>query len=189
MKNLRGKKFGKLNPIEPCGKNKHGSIKWLCFCDCGKSLVVVGADLTRGNTKSCGCYKIEKARANIKHGLASIDHNGKKAQVYRMLAAAKHRAKKKNIPFSLKIEDIKIPDFCPVLGIPIKKDNNKFSFDSPTIDCLIPELGYTKENVSIISFRANLIKNDASLQEIEKLYNWLRARVTNGTSAGFHPSA
>jgi hypothetical protein len=185
MKNLKGKKFGKLNPIEPAGKNKHGSIKWLCFCDCGKSIVVVGADLTRKNTKSCGCYKIEKARANIKHGLASIDHKGKKSQEYRILAAAKHRAKKHNLPFNLDLSDIKIPDICPVLGFPIKRDNRVFRFNSPTVDRIIPNLGYVKGNVAVISFRANRIKIDATVEELEQVVQWLRAQVAIGTSASF----
>ena len=47
-------------------------------------------------------------------------------------------------------------------------------FDSPTIDKLIPSLGYTKGNVWIVSRRANMIKSDATLEELELLVNNLR---------------
>ena len=40
-----------------------------------------------------------------------------------------------------------------------------------------PELGYVPGNVRVISFRANTIKNNASMREIEQLLEWLR-RVT-----------
>lgn len=58
MKDLSGKRFGKLTAIEPIGKNRYNNYLWLCHCDCGKEIVVPGGNLTRGNTKSCGCLKI-----------------------------------------------------------------------------------------------------------------------------------
>ena len=47
-------------------------------------------------------------------------------------------------------------------------------FDSPTIDKLIPSLGYTKGNVWVISRRANMIKSDATLEELELLVGNLK---------------
>lgn len=54
MNDLAGKRFGKLTVIEVNGKNKFGSYMWLCKCDCGKEAVVIGSNLIRGNSKSCG---------------------------------------------------------------------------------------------------------------------------------------
>lgn len=45
----------------------------------------------------------------------------------------------------------------------------------PSIDRLVPSLGYVRGNVNIISNRANLLKKDATLQEIESLYLWMKA--------------
>lgn len=60
MKDLTGKKFGKLTAIKPVGKNKFGSYMWLCRCDCGREAVVIGSNLLRGNSKSCGhCNDIQ----------------------------------------------------------------------------------------------------------------------------------
>lgn len=92
--------------------------------------------------------------------------------------ALKCRAKKEGIPFNLTLEDLEIPDVCPVLGIRLKDwgENNigGYKDDSPSIDKFIPELGYVKGNVAIISFKANLMKRDATLEEVEKLYLWMK---------------
>ena len=65
---LTGKKFARLTVISKAG-HKGKETTWNCVCDCGASLVVIGRDLRCGNTMSCGCLQIERARdANIKHG-------------------------------------------------------------------------------------------------------------------------
>lgn len=52
---LIGKRFGRLLVISQA-ENFHGSTYWNCICDCGNEKVVKGVRLTRGITKSCGCY-------------------------------------------------------------------------------------------------------------------------------------
>lgn len=39
--------------------------------------------------------------------------------------------------------------------------------DSPSIDKVIPELGYVRGNVWVISNKANRIKNNATLEELK----------------------
>lgn len=66
---LAGQRFGALLAIGESGKTKHGNIKWLCVCDCGREKVVASAKLRQGQAVSCGCLKAELcAAANIKHG-------------------------------------------------------------------------------------------------------------------------
>lgn len=93
-----------------------------------------------------------------------------------ILARIKHRAKKNNIPFNLTLEDIKIPEICPVLGIPLIKNHGHSGYfvDSPSVDRIKPELGYIKGNVRVISNRANLLKNDATVEELELVLEDLR---------------
>jgi hypothetical protein len=92
--------------------------------------------------------------------------------------AAKDRASTQGVPFSLTEEDIVFPDTCPVLGTPIillKTDGpRKRNDNTPSLDRIIPALGYTKENVRVISWRANRLKNDAHLHEIEKIAKYMR---------------
>lgn len=87
-----------------------------------------------------------------------------------MLIAAKGRSKKNNLQFSLTKEDIIIPLICPVLGIPLFVGSGKRSDNSPTIDRIDNNKGYTKDNIIVISYRANELKRDASLEELEKIY-------------------
>ena len=56
---LIGKKFGKLTVIEFLGTNSYAKPYYKCKCECGNEVEVVGAHLLSGNTRSCGCIKLE----------------------------------------------------------------------------------------------------------------------------------
>ena len=98
-----------------------------------------------------------------------------------MLTAARARAKTQNVPFNITIEDIVVPEYCPVLGIKLEFNVNLSKDNSPTLDKIIPELGYIKGNIAVISKRANTIKSNASYEEIQKLLDWLGK--VNGNSS------
>lgn len=83
-----------------------------------------------------------------------------------LLSAAKSRAKRRGIPFDIIPSDIIIPERCPVLGIPLQLSNGVRGPASPSIDRIIPELGYVKGNVVVTSWRANDIKKDATPEEL-----------------------
>lgn len=89
----------------------------------------------------------------------------------RILNSSRQVAKRKGLPFNLELTDIIIPERCPVLGIEIRsgKGTGSRSNHSPSIDRIIPDLGYVKGNVTIISWRANRIKADASIDELLKV--------------------
>lgn len=94
-----------------------------------------------------------------------------------LLYKAKERAKRTARPFDLLPQDIVIPKRCPVLGILLKRhvgEGGKTFDDSPTLDCIVPEKGYVRGNVAVISGRANRIKNDATPAELKKVLAWLR---------------
>lgn len=85
----------------------------------------------------------------------------------RLLAQAKHRAKKRGLPFNIDLMDVEIPSHCPVLGIPILVSSQRGNCaNSPSIDRIIPSLGYVKGNVLVISIQANRIKTNATPEEI-----------------------
>jgi hypothetical protein len=81
-------------------------------------------------------------------------------RINQMLSMARHRAKKMKIPFNLKPSDIKIPALCPVLGIPIQFSDLQNRHNSPSLDRIIPELGYTPSNVIVVSWLANDIRRN-----------------------------
>jgi hypothetical protein len=74
------------------------------------------------------------------------------------------------------------PTHCPIFGVELEYAGEK-GLNRPnmaSIDKIIPALGYVVGNVAIISRRANTIKNDASLEDLEALASWLRRRLNNG---------
>lgn len=85
-----------------------------------------------------------------------------------LMHSARARAKKKGLPFDLTIEDIIVPDLCPVLGIPIfiVQSTSGGRDNSPSIDRRDNKLGYVKTNIDVISWRANRIKSDATPAEL-----------------------
>ena|SRR5215469_4183543 len=124
-------------------------------------------------------FKTEKGKAALKRGAEKQRKSGYRAAYrenraeYFMHARAKHRAKQKGLPFTIKISDISIPEFCPVLGIPLKR-GKKNSNSSPSLDRNIPFLGYTPENMTVISYRANVLKRDATVEEMERVLDYMK---------------
>ena len=85
---------------------------------------------------------------------------------------AKFRAKRDNLPFDIELNDLpEIPDRCSVLDIPLKVHEGISGWhdDSPTLDRIINDKGYVKDNIRIISNRANRLKMDATVEELEKI--------------------
>ena len=100
-----------------------------------------------------------------------------------MLVNARRRAKQQNVPFDITDDDIVIPDVCPLLGIPLFPNTGGSPCpNSPTLDKLIPHLGYVRGNTLVISHRANCIKHNASIDELmlltDNLHNILISKAT-----------
>ncbi len=83
-----------------------------------------------------------------------------------MWRAARNRAQAKNLPFDIEVSDIVIPEFCPVLGIELYSSQGHFNAASPSLDKVVPDLGYVKGNIWVISHKANIMKHDATLEEL-----------------------
>lgn len=81
------------------------------------------------------------------------------------------RAKKENRECTILPQDIIVPDFCPVLGIPLMaggaRDNR------PSVDRFDNNRGYTKDNIRVISYRANQLKRDATVDEIRRVLHYM----------------
>tara|TARA_R100001594_G_scaffold87699_1_gene122023 strand:+ start:769 stop:1218 length:450 start_codon:yes stop_codon:yes gene_type:complete len=77
----------------------------------------------------------------------------------------------KSLPFNLDVSDVIVPSHCPLTFIPLmshdgKGDSLGGSFESPTLDRVIPHLGYIKGNVRVVSGLANSIKGSLIDPEI-----------------------
>lgn len=81
------------------------------------------------------------------------------------------RVKEQALPCNITIDDIVIPQFCPVLGIRIERGvgTGHHLPSSPSLDRIIPERGYTRGNVRVVSYRANQLKSNATLDELRAI--------------------
>lgn len=83
-----------------------------------------------------------------------------------LYSCARGRAKQKNLEFSISKQDIVVPEFCPLLGIKMEMHDKRIHSNSYTLDRVKPELGYVPGNIWVISAKANVIKNNATLEEL-----------------------
>jgi hypothetical protein len=109
---------------------------------------------------------------------AMRDKRAKSPLVF-LVREAKGRARVKGLPFDITPSDLEIPTHCPLLGIQLEpnRGGKQAQAGSPTIDRINPALGYVRGNVWVVSYRANRIKHNASLEELEVLTANLRKRM------------
>ena len=96
---------------------------------------------------------------------------------YQWIDNAKHRAKKLGVPFDLTVEYIRsiYTNVCPVLDIPLERTPGGTTNNTPSIDRIVPELGYVQGNVIVVSLLANQIKSCATPDQIQKVANFYSA--------------
>lgn len=90
-----------------------------------------------------------------------------------LLSRAKQRAKEFDLPFNITIDDIVVPQKCPILGINIECGKGKMENSSPSLDRVIPELGYVKGNICVISQEANRLKAYLTKDIIFKILGYI----------------
>ena len=144
-------------------------------CNLEKSLDDFSNNKSRKDGKQFYCKSCSSS-------LTMLTRNKEKYEAYQdanrhmsHFSSIKGRARNKGIPFNLTLEDFEnIPDVCPILGIPLERNFGKgfSSHNSPSMDKIIPERGYVKGNVIIISTLANRIKQDATPEQILKVGNF-----------------
>ena len=142
-----------------------------CFClECLKSL-------TGWEKKKIQMEKIPDYREKY---LKQKRQEFLKNYIKHLYNRTKQRALNNNIEFNINIDDIVIPEKCPILEKPLEigtKNNYEFS---PSIDRIDNSKGYIKGNIQIISKKANSMKNSASLDELKTFCkNILRYSLNN----------
>jgi hypothetical protein len=79
LKDLTGKRFGKLTIIGRSGQKQGGNILWLALCDCGKRTFATASNMKAGIKKSCGCIKQNQPAHN------AVDRTGKRYGIWTVL--------------------------------------------------------------------------------------------------------
>jgi len=90
----------------------------------------------------------------------------------KMLNNLKGSARKRGIPFTISIVDLNnlsFPITCPLLNIKINYHRRDVGDDSPSVDRIDSSRGYEPDNIWIISYKANRMKNDGTLEELRQM--------------------
>ena len=167
----------KISPVKTSSfpmKDDSGIKKWYACQHCGKQFI-----RKQKNSKWCStlCGNRARDRTHYNKSPERTRERFKQSRITHreslMLSRCKYRAKQSGLPFNLTKDDIVIPEFCPVLGIKLRQmsideePKRGYHPKAPSLDRIIPKLGYVKGNVRVISARANLLKNDATISELE----------------------
>ena len=94
---------------------------------------------------------------------------------WKMHQRAKQRAKNNGREFTIEVEDVSIPEHCPILGIKIGVNSGRSgAYDSsPSLDRMDNDKGYIPGNVWVISQKANAMKGSASREELILFAGWV----------------
>lgn len=102
-----------------------------------------------------------------------------------LLSSARSRSRVTGLPFDLEFSDLIVPTHCPVFGFEMTHSTGHGRTDtSYSIDRLDNAKGYVKGNVAVISWLANRLKNDATLDQLESVVSWMRSNSKPPQPAG-----
>jgi len=89
---------------------------------------------------------------------------------------ARTRARQKKIDFTIAVEDVIIPEKCPILDIPLVKGDGYLP-NAMSLDRVNNDLGYIPGNIRVISRKANLLKSSLTLDVLEKLIQYIKLEI------------
>ena len=99
-----------------------------------------------------------------------------------MLNNARNRARKTGVPFALTLADIPAATHCPALGVELDYSyagRSGFRAYAPSLDRFIPDLGYVRGNVTVISCLANAVKSSATSEQVMAVAKWMKKNDDN----------
>ena len=135
------------------------------------------SDKTKGfGGKRSGCKKCNNKQCKTNDARRAYN-----TPEYKLWQGAKERSKRRGLKCDLTLQDIKDiypkDNMCPVFGIEMKQGKGRVCPTSPTLDRIDSSKGYEKDNIVVISHRANTLKSSGTLEEHLLLCEWL-AKVT-----------
>ena len=87
----------------------------------------------------------------------------------------KSSAKKRGINFSLslpELNNLSFPITCPIFGIPLKFNRGKMQDNSYSIDRIDSNKGYEIDNIIVISWKANRLKNNSTPEDLKRIFSY-----------------
>lgn len=106
---------------------------------------------------------------------SSFKKRCKRGAAYVIWYRARTRALKMGKEFTISEADVKVPEFCPVLGLKLRMElGHRMAKDtSLSLDRIDNSRGYVPGNVRVISMRANTIKSDATAAELRAVADYV----------------
>lgn len=141
-----------LERLREASRNRYSVYR----CHCGV-IKDIRDDAVKAGQQSCGCLR----------GSNLVTHGRANTLEASMLDRSKSRARRRGFEHNITIEDIVIPNICPLLGIPLFPGHGGVCPNSPTLDRIDSSKGYIKGNVWVISYKANTIKSNATPEELQ----------------------
>jgi hypothetical protein len=184
----RPRTTGRTHAGPPC--QKCGGTEWAIVVSRGHPVMyqyercatcIRRAAKRRYNSSPRGRSMAARRRNRSKERLAQNERRWRvKNPARTMLIDARKRAGDRGLEFTITLEDVFVPDTCPLLAIDIAVGVGKMTDNSPSLDRIDPTKGYVPGNVWVISWRANRIKSNASLEELKRLVAALEAKCLAG---------
>ena len=102
----------------------------------------------------------------------------------RLYRSSKNRASKSGQFHTITQEDIVVPVYCPICGTKLRHSEIKGgASDSPTLDKIIPEMGYVRGNIAVICKLCNSTKGSGSAELHRKIADYIDAHISSFPSA------
>lgn len=136
----------------------------------------------RNQCKSCvNAYQRSRYSANIKksrersriHSREWRKQNPEKT----MFMEAKKRSLEKKIECTITPCDIVIEERCPICNVILQQGHGSKIESSPTLDRINPNYGYVANNIAVICWECNRIKNDASANRHLQIGTWMLSKL------------
>lgn len=102
---ITGQKYGRLTAIRRTSTgSRKAKGKWLFQCDCGNQIECTANHVRTGNTKSCGCLKLESSSKTGKQTIKllherQVTHGYTGKRLYRIYKGMKSRCYNQNVPY------------------------------------------------------------------------------------------
>lgn len=163
MKNITEKKCTKCDVVKPLSEYRKysgrcvGGVRPICKV-CQRSYE------KEWRSKSKDYRKEQRKKHREKDKLYRAEYNMRNKARY-LTSSIKTRCKNKGLPFDLDKYENEINEriekgICEVSGFPLRLEHGKRDFNSPSIDRVVPELGYVYSNIRIVAFSVNAALGD-----------------------------
>lgn len=134
--------------------------------------------------KACNKAGSREYRIANKDKVTAMKDRWKEADPVRyILCAIKARCKRSGVEFRLTPSDIEMVTHCPILGLKLnymsKQEKRGLTHaNTASIDRIDPTKGYIPGNVTVISWRANKLKSDITLEEMQQFSTYYATVVS-----------